>query len=141
MIDLPAPYAEAYDLEMYWRPLSTAEQARAANLLGWAAQIINEKAGSEDFDPLIAAQVSMDMVKRAMINGDGVTQSSQAMSDMSATVQFANPMGNLYLMGSELDRLTGRSGGSALSLTLTSNVRVPATWWASQDSSQDDDAD
>lgn len=142
-IDLPDPYAEVSDLESYWRTLSQAEQDRATVLLGWAAKIINEQPGFEDFDPLVCAMVSMDMVKRAMLNGDGVSASttSQAMADMSATVtnRYVNPVGNLYLTAQEADRLAGRSGPAAFSVALASNVRVPGYPWSCQPSSQTDE--
>lgn len=144
-IDLPDRYAEIDDLELYWRALSTAEQGRATALLGWAAQLINEQPRFETFDPVICAQVSMDMVKRALIasiNGDGVSSSTtaQAMDDMTAssTQKFVNPVGNLYLTAQEADRLAGRTSGGAFSVALKSNVRVPGQSWNSQPSAQTD---
>ncbi|WAY18402.1 phage Gp19/Gp15/Gp42 family protein [Mycolicibacterium fortuitum] len=144
-LDLPDPYAEVTDLETYWgRTLTQSEKDRATVLLGWAAQIINEQPGSDDFDPLVCAQVSMDMVKRAMLNGDGVSSSStqQAMADMSATVtnRYVNPVGNLYLTAQEADRLAGRSGPAAFSVALASSTRVPSWPWSRQNSSQTDDS-
>lgn len=138
---LPDPYAAVADLETYWRTLSVAEQGRATSLLGWAAKLINEQPGSADFDPLTCAQVSMDMVKRAMINGDGVSESttSQTMDVVSAssTQRYVNPVGNLYITTAEADRLAGRVAvGSAFSLTLKSNARVPGHWWNHQHSDQ-----
>lgn len=140
-IDLPDPYASATDLQSYWRALSGAEQTRATGLLGWAAQLINEQPGSADFDPVVAAMVSMDMVKRAMLNGDGVSEATQAqsMADMSAsnTYRYVNPVGNLYLTSAEVSRLYGRpNGGAAGSLALSSNVRVPRAWWNFQHTEQ-----
>lgn len=139
---LPDPYAEVSDLESYWRALSQDEQGRAATLLAWAAKLINEQPGSADFDPLTCAQVSMDMVKRAMINGNGVVEATnaQAMADMSASItsKYANPMGNLYLTDAEADRLAGRSNGSAFSVTLKSNARVSPYPWNRQNSCQVD---
>ena len=142
-VSLPDPYAEVEDLADYWgRTLSSAEQGRALVLLGWAAKLILEQPGSEDFDPTTAAMVSMDMVKRAMVGGDGVNSVQQAMADISATVQYVNPMGNLYLTASEVDRLAGSPNGGAFSVALSSNVRVPTGSWSWQPSSQtDDDAD
>lgn len=140
---LPEPYADVGDLEGYWRPLSDAEQGRATALLGWAAKLINELPGYADFDELTCAQVSMDMVKRAMINGDGVTEStsSQTMDVLSAAVtnKFVNPTGALYLTPAEADRLAGRpAAGSGFSLKLTSNTRVPGYPWNHQGSGQVD---
>lgn len=144
-LTLPDPYAEVSHLQTYWRTLSAAEQTRATNLLGWAAKLIRDEPGSNDFDELTCAQVSMDMVKRAMVNGDGVSAStaSQSMLDMSAsrTERYVNPMGNLYLTEYEKDRLAGRTGLRGGSLTLSSNARVPGEPWNTQPSAQvEDDA-
>ncbi len=140
---LPDPYADAGDLAGYWRPLTADEQGRATTLLGWAAQLISELPGCDEFDPLVCAAVSMDMVKRAMIGGGGVIEIDQGMADMTATRRYANPMGNLYLSSQELGRLQGRpgGGGAAGSITLASNVRVPGDPWNYQPSAQTDAAD
>lgn len=137
--DLPDPYATADDLAAYWRVLTQDERARATNLLTWAAQGIKELPGSDDFDPVTCAQISMDSVKRALLSrGDGVTSVDQSMSDMSANIRYINPTGNLYLTGQEMARLYKQFDGTAVSLTLTSNVRVPCEPWNNQPSSQTD---
>lgn len=143
-LELPDPYAEASDLAQYWRSLSTGEQTKATYLLKWAAKRIQELPGHEDFDRVVAAEVSMIMVKRAMIatanDREGVTDitSNQSMADMSAssTQKFANPLGALYLTPGEKDRLAGREGQRGGSLTLSSNVRIPPEPWNNQPSSQ-----
>jgi hypothetical protein len=143
-VTLPAVYAEADDLVDYWRPLSQAEQDRAEILLGYAANLINELPGAADTngDPVFSAatakHVCLDMVKRAMIGGGGVSQSTQSMADMSASMTYTNPVGNLYLTNSERDRLFGYQTGGAFSLTLSSNARVPLQPWNYQQSSQTD---
>lgn len=139
--DLPDPYATSAHLAGYWRTLSEGEETRATELLRWAAQLINEEPGSDNFDPTTAAMVSMDMVKRAMLRpeGDGVseTTTNQSMLDMTAAVthRYVNPAGNLYLTTGEKARLARKSvalqGGS---LTLASNVRVPREPWNQQPS-------
>lgn len=134
-------YADSDELETYWRPLSEAEQDRAEDLLGRAAVLINELPGAANFSAAACAHVSLDMVKRAMVasaNGEGVTEQSQAMDDMSATQRFANPMGALYLTAREIARLVGPTP-PAFSLTPTSNVRVPVNPWTYQCSSQTED--
>ncbi|OCB59138.1 hypothetical protein A5722_05130 [Mycobacterium vulneris] len=146
---LPTTYATADKLEAYWQPLSAAEKSRATVLLGYAATMINEQPGAADadgnlaFSPATCEHVSLDMVKRAMIGGGGMTgsSSSQSMADMSAStdVRYVNPVGNLYLTSQELARLQGHSyGGGAASITLSSNVRVPGQPWNYQQSSQTD---
>jgi Phage protein Gp19/Gp15/Gp42 len=134
---LPGPYADVDDLQAYWRTLTQAEQDRASVLLDWAAQVIGELPDHADFSAAVCAHVSMDAVKRAMLNGDGVTSQAQSMADISVNQTFVNPMGNLYLTGSEIDRLYGRSSrGRAFSLTLTSNAAPPPEPWNRQPSEQ-----
>lgn len=139
---LPTSYATAAELVTYWQPLSAAEQARAAVLLGFAATLINERPGAATFSPATCKHVSLDMVKRAMLKGDGVLSdtSSQTMADMTAanTTRYVNPAGNLYLTQQEADRLAGQFGAAAMSLTLKSNVRVPGEPWNYQPSAQTD---
>lgn len=143
VLELPDPYATAAHLAGYWRPLTAGEQARATELLRWAAQLINEEPRSEQFDPVTAAMVSLDVVKRAMLRGDsgdagdGVSEvtTNESMADMtgSTTVKYVNPSGNLYLLQSEKDRLARRSGQPAGgSVALSSNVRVPGQPWNQQ---------
>lgn len=129
---LPASYATAADLAGYWRPLSDAEQARATVLLGAAADLINEQPGAADFISTACKWVSLDMVKRVMAApaGDGVKQMSQTLNEVgSVQMSYVNPTGNLYLTRKELDRLSGRPGGAAFSVTLGSNARVPNEPW------------
>jgi len=142
---LPTAYATATDLADYWRPLSDGEATRATVLLGYAATLINEQPGAADLDgdpafsPATCKHVSLDMVKRAMIGGGGITGGSQAMADMTHTVSYVNPVGNLYLTSQELARLQGHPYTGAMgSLTLASNVRVPGHIWNYQQSSQTD---
>ena len=138
---MPGPYASPDDLQDYWRPLSDGETSRAEILLEAAGDLIDEQRGSDEFVESALKWVSLDMVKRAMIGGGGVTQGAQSMADMSASVTYANPMGNLYLTRQELDRLAGYTAGGAFSLTLSSNVRVPGEPWNYQPSSQADGTD
>ena len=145
---LPTSYATAAELATYWQPLSEAERTRATVLLGFAATLINERPGAADangdlsFSPATCKHVSLDMVKRAMLKGDGVLSetSSQSMADMTAatTSRYVNPAGNLYLTDQEADRLARQFGGAAMSLTLSSNVRVPGEPWNNQPSAQTD---
>ncbi|AQT81968.1 hypothetical protein B1R94_25980 [Mycolicibacterium litorale] len=136
----PAPYATWQQLQVYWgRSLSTDEQARATDLLVRAARRINELPGSESFDPGTCEDISLDMVKRAMLSrGDGVTEVSASMADMSGTQRFINPAGNLYITSQERARLAGNPP-AAFSLMPTSNARVPMNPWTYQQSSQTED--
>lgn len=137
--ELPAPYATADHLAGYWRALTEGERTRAAELLRWAALVIDEEPGSDDFDPATAAMVSLDMVKRAMLRGDGdgvsETTTNESMADMtgSTTVRYVNPVGNLYLTAQERNRLSGKNAQPAAgSIALSSNVRVPGQPWNRQ---------
>lgn len=139
---LPVLYATAAELEAYWRPLGVAEQARATVLLGYAATLINEQPGAADADgdPTFsmdtAKHISLDMVKRAMLNGEGVSAVTQSMADLSHRAEYTNPVGSLYLSAWERDRLAGRAGQAAGSVVLSSNARVPGRPWNFQPSSQ-----
>lgn len=134
----PGPYATEQDLAAYWRPLTQAEQSRATSLLGAAADAINELPGASGFVSTARHWVSLDMVKRAMIGGDGDSTKSlsQSMAGMSATQQFVNPTGALYLTAKERNRLRGRFGQAAGSVVLGSHARVPEQPWNFQPSFQ-----
>ena len=137
---MSGPYADARDLADYWRPLSDLEAARASVLLEAAGDLIDEQ-GSADFVQTACKWVSLDMVKRAMIGADGITNQSQSMGDMNVSQTFANPMGRLRLEPRELRRLKGLGVESRqFSLTQTNNVRVPYTVWGYQYASQTDGA-
>lgn len=132
---MSGPYAAAADLVAYWRTLSDAETARATVLLGAAGDLIDEQPGAADFVETALKWVSLDMVKRAMIGGGGITQGSQAMADMSASNTYFNPVGNLYLTSQELRRLIGPTPPTA-SIKPTNNSRVPTQAWNYQQSAQ-----
>ena len=136
--DAPVGYATAADLAAYWRPLSEAEVARATVLLGAAKDLIDEMAGSATFVVTALKWVSLDMVKRAMIGGGGVTGGSQAMADITVTQQYANPMGNLYITDGECRRLRGPLPPTG-SIMPTNNARVPHRIWNRQRTYQDCD--
>lgn len=133
------PYATWQQLQVYWgRSLSADEQARATDLLVRAARRINELPGAADFSAGTCEDVSLDMVKRAMLSrGDGVVETTASMADMSGTQRFVNPVGKLYITSEERARLAGNPP-QAFSLTPTSNARVPENPWTYQNSSQTD---
>ena len=136
---MSGPYASADDLAAYWRPLSDLERARADVLLQAAGDLIDEQQGSASFVSTACYWVSLDMVKRAMIGADGITNQSQSMGDMNVSQTFANPMGRLQLQPRELRRLKGLGADSRqFALTMTNNVRVPYTVWGYQYASQTD---
>lgn len=134
-MELATQYASVDEIGAYWRPLSDGERSRADDLLTRAATLINELPGASAFVLTACNAVSLDMVKRAMIGGAGVTEQSQAMADLNVNQHFANPMGNLYITAAERHRLAGYPSAAG-SLTLSSNVRVPGQPWNHQNSSQ-----
>ena len=77
------PFATVGDLANLWRPLSTAEQATAAMLLTAASAIIRARvAGIDDrltdgtLDPALPQVVTVEMVRRRMVNPDGALAQS-----------------------------------------------------------------
>lgn len=133
--DPPQPFATFAELATYWRPLTEAEQARATDLLKRASRRIRELPGSADFNPDTCNDIVLDMVKRAMIGGGGVSSGTQAMADITATQTYVNPVGNLYVTSEEKTRLYGYSPPT-FSLTPTSNAHVPHQRWNRQPSRQ-----
>lgn len=111
-------YATADDLESRWRSLSVAEQARANALLGDASvwlrtwfPDLDQRIANGALDSSVPVMVSCSMVKRAMLDSDGMSaeQSHQIAGPFSDMTQrtFANPDGNLYLTAREQDLLRG----------------------------------
>lgn len=123
-----AVYATVEDLAAFWRPLSVAEETRAATLLRYASQRIRLRVSGIDesitagtVDPADAELVVLSMVKRAMLSTDyeGITQESQASGPFSHGATYANPMGNLYITDDEVRDLGGNpSSGRAKNVRL-----------------------
>lgn len=100
-------YATVQDVEDAWRPLSDEEETRADKLLGYASAkmrmlVPDLDAGLDDgtIEALAAESVCVSLVKRSMTagdTGDGVTQSTNAVGQVSTSVSYANPMGTMYL--------------------------------------------
>lgn len=121
------PFAIADDLESRWRPLSTVEKARANVLLGdasvwlraWFPEL-DDRITAGSLDPDVPKMVACAMVKRAMLDSDGMSsnQSQQTMGPFSMMNQrsFSNPDGNLYVTSRERDLLSGNTS-SAVSMT------------------------
>jgi hypothetical protein len=110
-------YATADDVAVRWRPLSSEEYAQATVLAGDASALIRAEfpgvEGSVDAD--ILTIVVAGMVKRAMAAPAlGVTQEQETVGPYSHSQTFANPMGNVFLTGSERTLILGYkpSGGS-----------------------------
>lgn len=111
---LTPPFAVPSDLVDRWRPLSTAETARAATLLLDASQMILDEDKRHVLDALTAptsthVRIVCKMVERAMgapVDDVGaVTQFSQTMGPFTEQRTLAGPSGDLYLTKAERRQL------------------------------------
>lgn len=118
-----AAYATWEDVEARWRALAASEQALATTLLEDAAVELDGTCPPST--PPTARElavrkiVSVRMVKRAMMSpgGVGVNSVQQGAGPYQETVQFSNPMGDLYLTKAD-KRLLGCGGQRAFSIDL-----------------------
>lgn len=108
-------YADASDLEVRWRTLTTDEQERAEALLDDASAMLDAYVTVDETDEQqmkLLKIVVCNMVERAMSTGGdifGVTQQSMTAGPYAQTFNYANPTGDLYITKSE-KRLLGISG-------------------------------
>ena len=108
-------YADASDLEVRWRTLTTDEQERAEALLDDASAMLDAYVTVDETDEQqmkLLKIVACNMVERAMSTGGdmfGVTQQSMTAGPYAHTFNYANPTGDLYISKSE-KRLLGISG-------------------------------
>ena len=112
-------YATLDDLTLLWRPMTEAEQVRAAALLPIiCASLRNEAAKvGKDLDAMVAARtdlaavaksVTVDVVARTLMtatDGEPMTQMTQSAGGYSASGTFLVPGGGLFIKKSELARL------------------------------------
>lgn len=112
-------YATLDDLTLLWRPMTEAEQVRAAALLPIiCASLRNEAAKvGKDLDAMVAASadlaavaksVTVDVVARTLMtatDGEPMTQITQSAGGYSASGTFLVPGGGLFIKKSELARL------------------------------------
>jgi hypothetical protein len=95
-------YATVDDLEKRWRTLTPSEQDKAAVLLDDATAMLDaecKKARAHPHEGLLKI-VCVDMVKRAMsspVDDIPATNVQQTAGPYSASLTFANPMGDMYL--------------------------------------------
>lgn len=128
------PLVAVSDLELRWRPLSTAEKARARVLLNDASAVLRSEV--RDLDARLASEpptassdlvrmVLCSVVKRAMLVGEesaGVETATEANGPFSQSVKFTNPDGNLYLTKAER-KMLGIGRQRAFSIDLAPMVR------------------
>lgn len=137
-----ADFATTSDLEGFWRVLSAAERTRAVALLGYAASLIRAEWPDIDarlaagFDSTLPKFVSVTMVKRAMIagEGEGIAQDTRTAGPFSTSQSFTNPMGSLYLTGEER-RMLSPTGTRRRAFTINPTPAAVASklpWWDRQ---------
>ena len=112
-------YATLDDLTLLWRPMTEAEQVRAAALLPIiCASLRNEAAKvGKDLNAMVAASadlaavaksVTVDVVARTLMtatDGEPMTQMTQSAGGYSASGTSLVPGGGLFIKKSELARL------------------------------------
>ena len=112
-------YATVQDVQTLWRPLSAAEQTRAAELIPVICSSLRQEAAKvhKDLDAMVAddddlaavaKSVTVDVVARTLMtstNQEPMTQYSEAALGYSASGTFLVPGGGLFIKKSELARL------------------------------------
>ena len=102
-----APFATVSDVEARWRPLVGSESARASVLIDDASDKITTTCpGWVDASEATLRRITCAMVRRAMSSPTGVDSADvssvqRGAGPYQATVQFANPSGDLYMTKSE----------------------------------------
>ena len=112
-------YATVDDLTRLWRPMSEAEQERAAALLPVVCDSLRCEAAKvgKDLDGIVAGNtylanvarsVTVDVVARTLMTStdtEPLTQMTQSAGGYSASGTFLVPGGGLFIKKSELARL------------------------------------
>lgn len=112
-------YATVDDLTRLWRPMSEAEQERAAALLPVVCDSLRCEAAKvgKDLDEMVAGNtylanvarsVTVDVVARTLMtstDSEPLTQMTQSAGGYSASGTFLVPGGGLFIKKSELVRL------------------------------------
>lgn len=114
-----ADYATVQDVQDLWRPLSAAEQTRAAELIPVICSSLRIEAAKvgKNLDEIVAddpdlaavaKSVTVDVVARTLMtstNQEPVSQFSQAALGYSVSGTYLVPGGGLFIKKSELARL------------------------------------
>lgn len=112
-------YATVDDMTLLWRPMTEAEQERAAALLPIICASLRSEAAKvgKDLDAMVAAStdlaavaksVTVDVAARTLMtatDGEPMTQMTQSAGGYSASGTFLVPGGGLFIKKSELARL------------------------------------
>jgi hypothetical protein len=145
---ITTPLAIADDVADIWRPLSSAEAARAASLCTKASILLRSEVPSVDdridlyatapTDPAalpaeVVANVVAGMVKRVMVNSDGVRSKSESAGPFARSMTFVEStaaapatMGELEVTESDLAKLTPRTPRNQMSSIRISAGLAPA---------------
>lgn len=116
---MAAPFATVQDMEELWRPMSDAEQERAARLLPVVSDCLRTEARrvGRELDILladdphlasVAKSVTVDVTARVLMTStysEPMTQMTQSAGGYSASGTFLVPGGGLFIKKSELARL------------------------------------
>lgn len=112
-------FATIQDMEVLWRPMTSAEEARAGELLTVVSDLLRDSAKrvGKDLDQMIedeeitsstAKSVTVDIVARALMTsteGEPLTQSTESALGYSFTGTYLVPGGGLFIKRDELARL------------------------------------
>ena len=112
-------YATVQDVQTLWRPLTSAEQTRAAALIPVICSSLRQEAAKahKDLDAMVAADqdlaavaksVTVDVVARTLMtstNQEPVSQFSQSALGYTVSGTYLVPGGGLFIKKSELARL------------------------------------
>ena len=125
------PFATATDVAARWRTLTSQETDRANVLAADASDMIrsrwpdvDERVAAGTLSELSLTRVVANMVKRAMIvgNNEGLESHSEGAGPFNYSDKFTNPNANLYFTAEDVRLLTGKRGGRAFGVDLSSNV-------------------
>lgn len=114
-----ADFATVAQLEAFWKPLDTTEEARAGVLLELASARLREigidvgvdvdtEAADRESYAVTIRWVTMEAVKRAMltpIDSPPTEQWQRAAGPYSENIKYSNPSGDLWFKKSELQAL------------------------------------
>lgn len=108
---VPDPFATAQDVADLWRPLSSAETARADHLVVVASAMIRHDVPLVDqwiadglLDPVLPKQVVVNMIERVLRNPTGMKQVQQTAGPFSSGGSWDTDQvgGRLYLTADDL---------------------------------------
>lgn len=139
-----APLALTDDVADLWRPLTSTEQDRVANLIVKASALLRQKMPWVDdrmarfavdptdeggLDPMAVANVVATVIKRFLVNPDGATNMSETSGPYSRSKGFAlrgdkDVRGELIITDSDIEALTPPIKSKARVGTITVAARL-----------------